>query len=292
VLPVLNEEQAIGPVIDELLQNGYDRILVVDGYSSDSTTEVAERKGVAVIQQHGKGKAGAIRTAIDQVVTPYLLVMDGDCTYNPGDIERFLEHANGYDEIIGARQSDNISRLHRVGNRWISALFNILFGTSVSDVCSGMYLIKSQSAKELVLNSTGFSVEVETLAQTALHGRVTEIPIAYRNRVGEPKLSTWVHGFDIVKSIFLLARHYNPVFVFSLLTTLAAIPGSVVMLWVFALWMKTGVFNSSWALAGSILLLFSAQAFVIASIAIMLKRAEIRIERLIRTNPPTLQSSA
>ena len=102
VLPVLNEEEGVSVVIDELLENGYRNILVVDGYSSDLTAEVARRKGVTVVEQHGRGKTGAIKTAIEQLSTPYMLVMDGDFTYSAADIERLLTHANGYDQIIGA----------------------------------------------------------------------------------------------------------------------------------------------------------------------------------------------
>ncbi|MEM0041604.1 MAG: glycosyltransferase family 2 protein, partial [Candidatus Korarchaeum sp.] len=100
VLPTLNEESAIGRVIDELLQEGYNNILVVDGYSTDKTVEIARGKGVKVIFQKGRGKAGAIRTAIEVVNTPYILFMDADYTYDPRDIGRLLRYA-GYDEVIG-----------------------------------------------------------------------------------------------------------------------------------------------------------------------------------------------
>jgi len=87
VIPTLNEEEAIGQVIEELKQMGYHNILVVDGYSTDGTAKVAESNGCCVVFQHSKGKCGAIETAIENVKTPYMLVMDGDCTYDPKDIE-------------------------------------------------------------------------------------------------------------------------------------------------------------------------------------------------------------
>ena len=282
VLPVLNEEEGISAVIDELFDNGYKNILVVDGYSTDSTAEVARRKGVTVIEQHGRGKTGAIQTAIENADTPYLLVMDGDFTYDVASIPRLLAHVVGYDEIVGARSPENISRLHRFGNHFISALFNILFGTSISDVCSGMYLLSLKAAKDLEFRTKGFSVEVEVLAQMFLHGRVTEVPIHYRKRIGKPKLSTVVHGFDIMKSILSLARRYDPVFLFSVVTGFAAIPAITIVGWVLWVWGVSGVFHSGWALAGSMLLLFSVQAFIVGTIALLLRRTEIRMERLIR----------
>jgi len=286
VLPVLNEEDGVSAVIDELLENGYTKILVVDGYSTDLTAEVARRKGVTVIEQHGRGKTGAIQTAIENVRTPYMLIMDGDYTYDPSSIERFLTHINGYDQIVGARDQENISRLHRFGNRVISGLFNTVFGTHISDVCSGMYLLNSKSARALEFRTKGFSVEVEVLAQVAMDGTVTEVPINYRKRIGEPKLSTLVHGFDILTSIFALARRFNPVFTFSLVAGSAAIPGIAIIAWVLWSWASFGVFHSGWALAGGGLLFFATQAFIVATIALLLKRSEMRIQRLVRSEHP------
>ena len=283
VLPVLNEEDGVAAVIDELLQHGYRNILVIDGYSTDLTADVARRKGATVIEQHGRGKTGAIQTAIENVRTPYMLIMDGDFTYDPASIQRFLSHVNGYDQIVGTRSKENISWIHRFGNHVISGIFNALFYTTVSDVCSGMYLLNSKTARQLEFRTKGFSVEAEVLAQIAMNGNVTEVPISYRKRIGKPKLSTLVHGFDILKSIFGLARMYNPVFLFSAIAGFAAIPGAALIAWVLWDWAEFGVFHSGWALGGAMLLLFSAVAFMVGTMALLLKRTEIRIVRVLRT---------
>src|SRR5579884_1916751 len=77
VIPTLNEEEAIGPLLDEIKSAGYNKILVVDGYSEDRTARIAVEKGAQVIGQHGKGKTGAVLVARDVVDTPYFLLMDG-----------------------------------------------------------------------------------------------------------------------------------------------------------------------------------------------------------------------
>jgi dolichol-phosphate mannosyltransferase len=102
VIPTLNEREAIGFVLDELRQEGYENVLVVDGYSTDGTPDVARERGATVVFQHGAGKAGAIKTALEHVKTPYMLVMDGDHSYDPKDIKRLLAYAANYDEVIGA----------------------------------------------------------------------------------------------------------------------------------------------------------------------------------------------
>ncbi|MEM2614940.1 MAG: glycosyltransferase family 2 protein [Nitrososphaerota archaeon] len=152
VIPTLNEEDSIGKVIDGLIAEGYRNILVVDGYSSDRTVKIAKSKGVEVVYQSGVGKAGAIATAIERVSTPYMLVMDGDCTYNPKDAERLLRLAKDYEGVIGYRSDrGNIPLLHRVGNWIISLIFSLVFGRRIKDPCSGMYLLRVDVARRLEL---------------------------------------------------------------------------------------------------------------------------------------------
>lgn len=233
VIPTLNEEEAIGKVLNELQSLGFKNIVVVDGYSTDRTLEIAKQFGVKTISQHGKGKTGALKTAIEHIETPYLLVMDGDYTYDASCINRFIQHLDGYDEIIGARIADDtnpMSFLHRYGNKIITKLFNNLMGTSLSDLCSGMYVVRTKALQSIDLSTTGFDVEAEIAAQIASLGRITEVPINYRSRLGKQKLSTWRHGYKIVKSIFRLGKLYNPSTFYSILSKSIMIPISMMIL--------------------------------------------------------------
>ena len=284
VLPALNEEQAIGPVISELKDEGYDNILVIDGYSTDNTPNVLRSLGVRTIQQHGKGKTGAIRTAIDHVVTPYFIVMDADYTYSARDIERFLVHAHNYSEILGARKAskNSFAMTHMVGNRIITSVFNFLIGTRLSDVLTGMYMLRTEDARNLHFHTGGFNVEVEITSQLAQEGGVTEVPIRYRERIGKQKLSTWRDGLLITSSIFRLARDYNPAFLFSVLAGLLGIPGIGILGWVFFERYAMGVMHIGWAIAGAVLLLFAAISVSAGTLSLLMKRMETRLSRRIR----------
>lgn len=277
VVPTLNEANAIGLVIDELKREGYDNILVVDGYSRDGTDRIARSKGVKVVYQHGLGKTGALKTAIEHVATPYILVMDGDYTYDPADIRRLLSHGRFYQLVIGARDRRNISRLHRLGNWIITQTFNILFGTSLSDVCSGMYLLKADFARRIDLASRGFSTEVEIAAQAAMEQSITQVPIGYRPRMGRRKLATWRHGFAILSSVIGLARRHNPILFFSAIAASTIIPAIAILAWVVYRLAFLGIWHSGWALMGVMLLLFASQSITLGAIAYMLKRIERRV---------------
>jgi dolichol-phosphate mannosyltransferase len=219
IIPTLNEEKSIGIILDELINEEFENILVIDGFSSDLTVKIAKNYDIKIKMQKGKGKGGAIKTAINFVTTPYIIVMDGDYTYDPKDISKFLLYASSMNLVIGARTKgrENISLLNRFGNWVINKTFNLFFGTKISDVCSGMYFLKTAFAKQLDLNSNGFEIEAEILAQATNFGGIAEVPINYRSRIGKQKLRPFKDGYRIIKKILKMAATYNPITFFSML---------------------------------------------------------------------------
>jgi len=282
VIPTLNEAAGIGPLMDELRAEGYENIMVIDGYSKDETAEIARSKGAIVIPQHGAGKAGALKTAIENVETPYLLVMDGDYTYDPKDIRKLLLHCTNYDEVIGFRDSTNISPIHRLGNKAINLTFNLLMNVGLSDVCSGMYLLRTEAARMLHLRSRGFDVEVEIAAGLCSIGKVTEVPISYRKRIGREKL-TWREGFKIVSSIVGLARAYNPAFFIATLASVLLLPGFIITLmdlYYRYAYGATGLTGTSWI--GLIFIIIGMNSFSLATMALLVKRWEKSLTMTLR----------
>ncbi|RSN76734.1 glycosyltransferase family 2 protein [Candidatus Methanodesulfokora washburnensis] len=279
LIPTLNEAGAIGQLIDELKSRDYN-ILVVDGRSTDGTVEIVRSKGIKLIFQEGKGKADALRTGIKFVKTPYLLVMDGDYTYDPDDIEKFLN--TEFDEVIGVRKRDNMKKSHIFGNWLITKVFNVLFGTGLRDVCSGMYLLKTEIAREIEFRSRGFSAEVEIAAHIAsTGGKIGEVEINYRNRIGKPKLKK-MHGISIVLSSIRLMLEYNPLFFMFLASSAALIPGAIIIGYVAFELIFRGINHHVWALAGISLSGVGYISLLLAVLALYLKRLEYRIMKFIR----------
>lgn len=287
VIPTLNEEKGIEATIKELHSIGINNILVVDGYSKDRTVEVAKSLNARVIFQHGKGKTGALKTAVEHVDTPYMLVIDGDFTYDAKNIDRLLQHMDNYDEIIGARvpvDEKSITRLHRFGNRLITKVFNFLMNTNLSDVCSGMYMLKTETVREIDFNTDGFEIEAEIAAQIATIGSITEVPINYRPRIGRQKLSTWKHGYRIIRSIFHLARLYNPGAFYSFLISLLLIPAGIIFANSLLELTLTGRMTAHWFMIGVALLLVALQGMSIGVLSLVVKRSNMRMLRALRKN--------
>ena len=285
VLPTLNEREGLAKTLDELFAVGVPpgRVLVVDGGSTDGTCDEARERGVRCVLQEGRGKADAIRTALKLVDADVVVAMDADFTYPAEYIKELL--ARDCDEVIGARKmlEPGSQRLvYRLGNWVLTKWFNLLFGTGLSDVLSGMYAVRKSAVADMEFSSRDFSIESEIAAHIAsTGGTICEVPIRYRRRVGAKKLSV-KHGFQIARDMFLLALRYNPAFLISLAAALLAVPGLLLAAWVAYKWIFLGVKHYVWGIIAFALIAGGAAAGAVAALTLYLKRMEMRLMRLLR----------
>lgn len=285
VIPTLNEAEGIVRVIEEVRGVGVSKILVVDGGSTDGTVELARRAGARVVFQEGRGKADAVRTAFKYVDTPYVVVMDGDFTYPADHIRDIVDKLReGFDEVIGARRFPEpgaMPRLFAFGNRLLTWWFNLLFGTRLSDVLSGMYGLRRDAVADALFATRGFSIEVEIAAHVASAGEVTEVPIRYRRRLGRKKLGVR-HGFQIALDALRLSWHYSPLFTLALAGALLFVPGVFIASWVAYKWIFLGVKHYVWGIIAVSLIAGGVASGAVAALALFLKRMERRFVRLLR----------
>ena len=156
-----------------------------------------------------------------------------------------------------------------------------MFGTQITDVCSGLYALNTKFARELLFKTQGFDVEVEIAAQSAYSGSITELPINYFKRVGTQKLNPWKDGFRIMRTISRLARVYNSIILYSFISALTIIPALLILTWVFMEALK-GIWHNGIALLGILFTLLATQAFTISAIASQQRHIEQRLLRKIR----------
>jgi len=214
ILPTLNEEEAIGRVIEEipvrdLADKGYDvNVMVVDGNSTDRTRQIAEAKGAEVIIESRKGKGRAMRTAFDTVDADFIFMLDADYTYPATYIPEMLDILQrDCDVVIGSRLKGQIerggmSRLNVVGNRLLTLMANILYQTRISDLCTGYWGFKREVIPTLSLTADGFDFEADLFSQVGKKGyRINEIPIDYRRRQSPAKLNSIRDGLKIGKAL-------------------------------------------------------------------------------------------
>ena len=220
IIPTLNEAETIGRVIDEiprqiLEQAGYQvEVMVVDGGSSDGTRQIAKERGARVVIEVRRGKGRAMRTALNLADTDFIFMLDGDYTYPPGYIAQMLELLRDtYPVVIGSRlrghiEKGSISRLNLIGNRLLTLMANILYRTSLSDLCTGYWGLRGEVIPNLELSANGFDFEAELFGQVAKKGYpIGEVPIYYRRRQTPPKLSSLRDGVKIAWA--LIAKRFQ-----------------------------------------------------------------------------------
>ena len=210
IIPTLNEAEAIGKVIDEIprqaiQQKGYEvEVVVVDGDSTDGTRQIAEAKGAKVMVEPRRGKGRQMRRALEIADADFIFMLDGDNTYPPSYIPEMLELLRGtYPVVIGSRlrgkiEKGSMSLLNMIGNHLLTLMANLLYRTSISDLCTGYWGMRSEVISHLNLTSNGFDLEAELFGQIAKKGyQIGEVPIYYRRRQTPPKLRSIRDGLKI-----------------------------------------------------------------------------------------------
>lgn len=214
ILPALNEEETIGRIIDEVPKvdmeaKGYRvEIVVVDNNSTDKTKEIAEAKGAKVIEEFVKGKGMAVRTAFKSVDGDFMFMLDSDYTYPATYITQMLKLLEeGWDVVIGSRlkgqrEEGAMRRLNLVGNHLLVLMANILYGTRISDLCTGYWGFSREVIESLKLDAVGFELEANMFVEIAKKGyRIAEVPIFYRRRPTQAKLGSLKDGLRIGRTL-------------------------------------------------------------------------------------------
>ena len=241
VIPCLDEEAAVGAVVDQAW-HGIERsgrsgeVLVVDNGSTDRSAAIASEHGATVVLEPRRGYGSAYLTGIAHARGDFVVMADADGTYPVVELARFVSALeSGSDLVLGSRFK---GRIHEGAmpwsNRWIgnpilTGLLNRLFGIRVSDAHCGMRGLRRSALPVLDLHSTGMEFASEMVFKASRRGlRVSELPIDYFPRTGESKLSRVGDAWRHVRFMLL----YSPSWLFfvpGVLLLLLGIAGMLVL---------------------------------------------------------------
>jgi hypothetical protein len=219
VIPCLNEEEAVGRVVEQAL-DGIRRsgrsgeVIVVDNASTDRSAEVAAVHGARVVTEQRRGYGSAYLAGLVEARGEYVVMGDADETYPLQELAPFVDKLEqGDDLVIGSRfegtiHGDAMPFLNRfVGNPILTGMLNLLFGVKVSDAHCGMRAVRRDALAKLDLHSTGMEFASEMVFKAYRRGlTVSEIPIDYYPRVGESKLNRFGDAWRHVRFMLL----YSP----------------------------------------------------------------------------------
>lgn len=253
VIPCLNEEEAVGVVVDQawegIRRSGREgEVIVVDNDSSDRSAEVAAEHGARVVSEPRRGYGSAYLAGLGDARGEYVVMTDADETYPIQELGPFVDRLEqGDDLVLGSRfkgkiHGDAMPWLNRrIGNPILTGLLNLFFGVKVSDAHCGMRAVRRDALRTLDLHSTGMEFASEMVFKAYRRDlNVSEIPIDYFPRVGESKLNRFGDAWRHAR--FMLV--YSPSWLYFL-------PGAVLFLLglIGALILATGpvdIFGRTW----------------------------------------------
>lgn len=224
VMPVANEEETMGSVLEEILALPYDNLHiypVIDSFSKDRTEEIIrdyEQKTNRVKCIFYKESRGVIscylegyrRALVDGA--EHIIEMDGGGSHSPKEIPKFIEKLEaGYDCVWGSRfvQGGDISN-HPLYRRILSGggtmLANLVLGTKLKDMTSGFEGFKREVLLNLNLDqflSTGHMYQTEMRFYCRnLH--TIEVPIHY---IGGSSSLKFKAVKEALRILFQLKKH-------------------------------------------------------------------------------------
>ena len=106
LIPTYNEEDNIETVINELNQNGFYNITLLDANSTDQTVLIAKKYNCKIILDNDKinGFGGSVINGLNKVESDYFCIFDGDGSFNPDDIFKMKKKIDeNYDFVFASR---------------------------------------------------------------------------------------------------------------------------------------------------------------------------------------------
>lgn len=213
VIPAFNEEQALPLVLGDLPRGMLDRTVVVDNDSTDATARLAREGGAEVVSERRRGYGQACLAGIARLLEPgdggraglgdddVIVFLDADYSDHPEELPAVVAPilAGRADMVIGSRVlggagMDALLPQAWFGNRLACFLMRLLFGARYTDL-GPFRAIRVEALRRLRMVDTDFGWTVEMQLKARSCGlAVEEVPVRYRKRVGESKITGTVSG--------------------------------------------------------------------------------------------------
>jgi glycosyltransferase involved in cell wall biosynthesis len=221
VFPAYNEAPYIRRAIEDFsVDDVVDEIVVVDNNSRDGTAEEAQRTRARVVRETAQGYGHALRRGIREATGEIVILAEPDGTFVGRDVLKLLAYSDDFDMVCGTRTTReliwtqaNMGWFLRIGNWAVAKMVQLLYGgPSLSD-CGCTLRLAHRAAldriqDELRVGGSHFLPEM-VIVGLKRKLKIIEIPVNYRGRVGESKITGSLRGTlrTGFRMIGLIIRH-------------------------------------------------------------------------------------
>lgn len=219
LIPAYNEENAIGKVVAALPKAYLKTIVVINNNSNDQTAIIAKEAGAVVLDEPQQGYGAACLRGMAYLKTlkeqPDIVVfIDADYSDYPEELPQLVAPILERDvamvigsRALGKKERGSMTPQQLFGNWLATRLIKWFYGVTFTDL-GPFRAIKYDSLMRLKMQDRTYGWTVEMQVKAAKQKmRVEEIPVSYRVRVGQSKISgtikgTILAGYKIITTIF------------------------------------------------------------------------------------------
>lgn len=209
IVPVFNEAATVAAVVERLrmIDLSADReIIVVNDGSTDGTRSALDRISAApdvhvIHADRNRGKGHAVRLGLARARGSVIAIQDADLELDPAQLPDLVTPVlrGETDVIYGSRFLLPVKApfMTIAGNRLLTGITNLLFGSSLTDMETCYKVINGDVARGLPLAANRFEIEPEITARLLLGGhRIVERPVRFdaRSRTAGKKMR-WRDGW-------------------------------------------------------------------------------------------------
>jgi glycosyltransferase involved in cell wall biosynthesis len=161
------------------------------------------------VRQTRPGKGAGLQAGFEAATGDIIVMLDADGSADPGEIPRFVaalvggaDFAKGSRNLAGGGSAD-LTFVRRAGNRGLTTLVNVLYGTRYTDLCYGYNAFWRYCLNDLQVDCDGFEVETLINIRVAKTGlRVVEVPSYEDRRIhGQSNLKPLRDGWRVQRTI-------------------------------------------------------------------------------------------
>lgn len=218
IIPAYNEAATILEVLQAIAAHPVPDVefepIVVDDGSTDGTRQLLEANrefySKLIVMPVNGGKGAAVKAGLAEATGDYILFQDADLEYDPADYGKLLAPVlrRDADIVMGSRMiAPTVTRVHyfwhRVGNKLLTLIFNVMFNSTYTDIYSCYLLYRRSLLDPGELRVSGWAQQAEILTLIVPRAeRAFEVPISYFGRsYGEGKKIRAMHAIAVAAEI-------------------------------------------------------------------------------------------